>query len=287
MSAERFLDFNSKESSQRLLSPEDMQFFCEAIAKRAGIWLKPSKLELVQTRLRSRLMALSLESYEDYREHLKSISKDDPEWEAFTNLLTTNKTDFFREPAHFDFLIREILPKWLATNQSTFKVWSAASSTGEEAFTLAMILSRSLPPGRDFKILGTDIDTSVVAAASNAVYSQIKLPEIPLDYHADCIQKGRGQAQGWFRIRPELKEKVLFKPHNLMDRTAPGENVFDLVLCRNVLIYFAPETIEFVQKKIFSTVKPGGHLFIGHSESFQGFAHHWKGVAPSIFKKGS
>ena len=139
MSAERVLDLNLKESSQRLLSAADMQFFCEAIAKRAGIWLKPSKLELVQTRLRSRLVALSLESYEEYRDHLNSIPKDDPEWEAFTNLLTTNKTDFFREPAHFDFLTREILPKWLATKQSTFKVWSAASSTGEEAYTLAMI----------------------------------------------------------------------------------------------------------------------------------------------------
>lgn len=273
-------------ASALTLSPEQMQYFCDVIAKRAGISLKPTKHDLVQTRLRSRLMVLSLSSYGEYQEYLQSLSKDDPEWEAFTNLLTTNKTDFFREPTHFEFLVRDILPKWLEAKQSTFKVWSAASSTGEEAYTLAMVLDRALPKDRDFKILGTDIDTSVVATASNAVYCQSKKPEIPADYHSSCLQVGRGEASGWFRMKPQLKEKVIFRQHNLLDRTSPGENVFDLVLCRNVLIYFAPETIDFVQKKLFTTVKSGGHLFIGHSESLQGFNHQWKGVGPSIFKKG-
>ncbi len=269
------------------LEEDDLQYFCEVIENLSGISLKPAKRDLIKTRLRSRITSCGLTTYREYRNYLEGLDKNDPEWEAFTNLLTTNKTDFFREPKHFDYLIQAILPAWLSSQVSTFKVWSAASSTGEEAYTLAMVLDRYLPKDRDFKILGTDIDTEVVKVAQNAVYPVSKKSEIPNEYYTTCLDLGKGEARGWFRIKSHLKEKVVFKQHNLIDRNCPGENLFDLVLCRNVLIYFSPRTIDIVQKKILKTVKQGGHLFIGHSESFQGISHRWKSVGPSVFKKES
>jgi chemotaxis protein methyltransferase CheR len=150
-----------------------------------------------------------------------------------------------------------------------------------------MVLDRHLPKDRDFRILATDIDTNVLTTAQNAVYSANKKPEIPVDYHQSAIDIGRGSVRGWFRIKPHLKEKVMFKHHNLIERTAPGENVFDLVLCRNVLIYFNPSTIEFVSNKLYRSTKASGFLFIGHSESLQGVQSRWNASGPSIYKKAS
>ncbi len=269
------------------LSEDSLLYFCRMIEARAGISLKASKRDLVRTRLRSRISKHGLKSFEEYQDFLSSLSKNDPEWESFTNLLTTNKTDFFREPKHFEYLVQTVLPQWLTTQQKTFKVWSAASSTGEEPFTLAMVLARYLPKDKDFKILATDIDTEVLRTAQNSVYAIAKKPEIPVDYQTPCLDMGKGDARGWFRIKPHLRNKISFKQHNLIEKTSPGENVFDLVLCRNVLIYFAPETINFVQKKLHTSLKPNSHLFIGHSESFQGISHRWETVGPSIYKKGA
>jgi chemotaxis methyl-accepting protein methylase len=268
------------------LDESDLQYFCAMIEERAGIYLKPTKRDLVKTRLRSRIAAHGLNEYSEYRDLLSKLSKNDPEWQVFTNLLTTNKTDFFREPKHFAYLIETILPAWLKTPQRTFQAWSAASSTGEEAFTLAMVLNRHIPKDRDFRIFATDIDTEVLKSAENAVYSISKKPEIPADYQQESIDLGKNDARGWFRIKRHLKEKVSFKQHNLIDRETPGKEHFDLVLCRNVLIYFGQENIDLVQRKLYSTTKVGGHLFIGHSESFHNINHSWKPVGPSIFRKG-
>ncbi len=267
------------------LEEHDLLYFCSVIEERAGIYLKPAKHDLVRTRLRSRISARGLESFTEYCDLLKGIAKNDPEWQIFTNLLTTNKTDFFREIKHFEFLVEKILPTWLKTSEKTFKVWSAASSTGEEPYTLAMVLQRHLGKDRDFKILASDIDTEVLKTAQNAVYAVSKKSELPLEYQQSAIELGQDNARGWFRIKPQIKEKVSFKQHNLIEKSAPGQNAFDLILCRNVLIYFAQENVDFVQTKLFSTLKPGGHLFIGHSESLQGIKHQWKSVGPSIFKK--
>lgn len=264
---------------------ENLNYFCSMIEEIAGIHLKPVKHDLVRTRLRARIEAHGFHDFAEYSDYLKTLSPKDPEWESFTNLLTTNKTDFFREAKHFDFLIETILPAWLKTNQKVFKVWSAASSTGEEAYTLAMILRAHLPADRDFKILATDIDTDILKTAKNSVYPISKKVEIPAAYYQKYIDVGKGEARGWFRIKPELKEKVIFKQHNLIEKTAPGEEIFDLVLCRNVLIYFNTKNIDFVQRKLFSTIKTGGYLFIGHSESLQGIQHQWKAVGPSVFQK--
>lgn len=265
------------------IEDDDLRYFCSLIEEKAGIALKQTKHDLIKARLRARLDHHGLEDYGDYRRLLQSLKKNDPEWETFVNLLTTNKTDFFREPAHFRYLTQQIIPAWLAGSQKTFRVWSAASSTGEEPYTLAMVLRQQLPAGRDFHITATDIDTEVLKTARNAVYNNAKRPEIPPEYHG-FIEAGQGEARGWFRIKRELKEKITFGQHNLISRDLPGEN-FDLVLCRNVLIYFGQENIGFVQEKLRGATRPGGHLFIGHSESLQGLTHSWKMVGPSVFRK--
>lgn len=268
------------------LKDNELQYFCSMIEDLAGISLKPAKHELVKARLRSRLTATGLKSYKEYRSFLESLPKEHEEWQAFINLLTTNKTDFFREIKHFDFLVAKLLPEWLKKSEKTLKVWSAASSTGEEAYTMAMVLDRHLPKERDFKILATDIDTNVLQTAQNSVYSISKRSEIPAEYQ-NCIDIGKSNARGWFRMKPHLREKIVFKQHNLIEATSPGENVFDLVLCRNVLIYFNQSTIDFVSRKMFTCTKPEGHFFIGHSESLQGIKHSWKAVGPSVFRKSS
>lgn len=267
------------------LKDSELQFFSEKISDLAGIALKSSKQDLIKTRLRTRLVELELKTYGEYKEYLLSLPKENDEWQIFVNLLTTNKTDFFREPKHFDHLIQKFLPEWLKTNEKILNVWSAASSTGEEAYTIAMILDRYIPKDRDFRILATDIDTSVVQFGKNAVYSKEKKPEIPVEYHQACLDFGRGSASQWFRIKSHLKEKVTFLQHNLIDKMAPTQLDFDVIFCRNVFIYFAPNSIETVAKKLYKSTKPKGLLFIGHSESFQGLTHDWKLIGPSILQK--
>lgn len=266
------------------MNSEDLKYFCRAIEAHAGISLKASKIDLVRTRLRSRVDAHGCSSFAEYRKFLQSLPDNHGEWEIFTNLLTTNKTDFFREPKHFEYLVNTILPQWLESGETIFKVWSAASSTGEEAYTLAMVLHRHLPQGRSFKILASDIDTNVIATGKNAVYSQSKISEIPAEYR-NYAELGAGEARGWFRMNRELKDRISFQRHNLIEATSPGENLFDLVLCRNVLIYFSPKTIEFVQRKLYSSTKPGGYFLIGHSESLQGISHDWQNAGSSVFRK--
>lgn len=263
----------------------ELKYFCERAESIAGISLKPGKYELVKTRLRSRLADNGLKTYREYKNLLEQLPPEHPEWQEFINLLTTNKTDFFREPEHFNILMNSVLPEFYKSGHKTFKVWSAASSSGEEAYTVAMILDQCLPKDVDFRILATDIDTTVLKTGENAVYPLSRKAEIPAEYHQAGIDIGKREIKNWFRIQRRLKDKVIFKHHNLMERTSPGENVFDLILCRNVLIYFEKKSIEFVAEKLFQSSKPGGFLFIGHSESLQGIPKLWTSAGPSIFRK--
>lgn len=281
------LDFSTNPLTGQALAPmseSDFQYFCDTIKSLAGISLKAAKKEMAQTRLRYNLIELGLTDFSSYREYLEKLPASDPEWQRFINNLTTNKTDFFREPKHFEYMVQTVLPEWLKTSEKTFRVWSAASSTGEEPYTLAMILNKHLPKGRDFHIYATDIDTEVLQKATNGVYSMEKHHEIPEDYHK-AITLGTGTAQGWFRIHGSLREKVTFAQHNLTDTDIPKAGPFDLVLCRNVFIYFTKETVTEIAKKIHKTVKPEGYFMIGHSENLSGVQEEWTFMRSSTFKK--
>lgn len=266
------------------LDEVDLRFFSDMIFKLTGINLTPAKSDLLKTRLRKRLQDRGFSSYREYRVLLENIPQSDPEWQLFINILTTNKTDFFREPKHFEYLIEKFIPEWIKTDEQTLQVWSAASSTGEEAYTLAMVLNKHLPKDRSFFILGTDIDTNVLKKAKNAVYSMMKFHEIPTEYQS-MVDIGADEVSGWFRIKNEIKNKVHFEQHNLIEGNFPTGKPFDIVFCRNVLIYFSRETVAQVNRKLFSATKSDGVCMIGHSESFHNIAHQWKSHEASIYRK--
>lgn len=268
------------------LLDRDFEFFCQKISGLAGIKLNASKQELLKSRLRVRLPEHGLKDFREYRSYLESLPKNHPEWQEFINLLTTNKTDFFREPEHFNFVTETFVPEWLQKGERVLRVWSAAASTGEEAYTLSVVLNKLLPKDIQIKILATDIDTKVLATASNAVYPAHRINEIPPMYQREMLQVGQGSAAGWFRMRKEIKAPITFVHHNLLDPRCPWEEPFDLILCRNVMIYFSPETISVLIKKFFDATKFGGYLLIGHSESIQTANPGWKQLLPSVYRKG-
>lgn len=270
--------------AELILSAEDFSYFSGLIEELAGIHLAPAKIQLVQGRLRQRVLELGHESFRDYRNYLEGLRSGDPEHEIFVNRLTTNKTEFFREGDHFDFL-RDHLLKTKRRSSDTLRVWCAASSTGEEPYTLAIVLSQVM--STPFEILATDIDTEVLAQAQGAVYPVEKLKEVPEEYRAAGFDLGRGEIQHWMRIKPSIRNSVKFQRHNLIESGLPSEQKFDFVFCRNVLIYFTPETCEQIMNKLYQATKPGGMAFIGHSESLQNMKTGWKPLRASVYQKKS
>lgn len=267
-----------------ILNETDFTFFREMIELRAGIKISETKKDLMQSRLRSRIIDLDLKSFTDYRVCLAGLPPRHPEWQNFINTLTTNKTDFFREARHFDFMVKEFLPAWLDTANQTLRVWSCASSTGEEPYTISMTLNESLPKSREFRILATDVDTEVLEKASKGVYPSSLAHQIPEEFRSKVLSLGTGDISEWMRVKPHIKEKVIFKRHNLLEDQLPSVK-FDLIFCRNVLIYFSPSTISKIIEKLYLAANPNSYLFIGHSESLHNIDHPWRYVAPAIYQK--
>lgn len=266
------------------LSYDDFDYFRKVLLAKTGIKLTDAKKDLVSSRLRPRVLGAGLESYADYRRFLESKEENHQEWQYFVNALTTNKTEFFREPRHFQYLQEKIIPAWKKTGEGCFKAWSAACSSGEEAYTLSMVLKESLSPDYSYKIIGSDIDTKVLSKAQNGVYPVDKLQDVPEKFHG-CFDKGKGEIEQWMRIKAEIKTPVSFSSFNLVSHETNFHREFDVVFCRNVMIYFSPQTIEQILKTLHAATKPGGVLFIGHSESLQNIKSDWVFLAPSIYLK--
>lgn len=269
------------------LSREDFHFFRQAIFALAGISLSDNKIGLAKTRLQSRLMKLKLPDYPSYRALLEGLPKSDPEWQEFTNSLTTNKTDFFREPQHFSYLCNEIVPSWRSRREAELRIWSAACSSGEEPYSLALALSATLARPERFRILASDIDTNILATAANGVYPRARLTDIPAHLHGNYLQPGSGEIEGWFRMSDALREPISFLQHNLTSPGPPAGGPFHVIFCRNVFIYFTPATIEQILGKFHSALSENGFLFIGMSESIQKHQGLFSQVAPSIYQKKS
>lgn len=271
--------------SNYILTDKDFLFFQEKIFVLAGIYLADKKRDLVHARIRSFMQKNGLESFTSYRKIIEHSDVSSPEIQNFINLLTTNKTNFFREEKHFEFLVSKLIPRWLDQGKTKINIWCCASSTGEEPYTLAMVLDHHLPSTVEYQILASDIDTDVLSWAKNGVYSMDKIYEIPEEYHDKYLSIGSGSARGYFRIKDNIYSKVTFKQHNLMDSAQPGDEVMDLVFCRNVIIYFSQENIRNLLNKIHQTLKKDGVLFLGHSESIHGAHQLYKPLQPSIFAK--
>jgi chemotaxis protein methyltransferase CheR len=232
------------------------------IYRRAGIALAGSKQEMVYSRLARRLRATGMQAFSVYLDHLEQ-GGDAGEWESFTNALTTNLTAFFREEHHFPILAAHAraVPRPLA-------VWCAASSTGEEPYSIAMTLCEAFgslaPPVR---VVATDIDTSVLATAEEGIYPYDRVNRIGEQRVKRFFLKGRGRQEGMVRVRPELRRLVSFARLNLLDQRWALEGPFDAIFCRNVMIYFDKPTQARILAAFVPLLKPDGLLFAGHSEN--------------------
>lgn len=272
------------------LSPKTFARFAQFITGELGIKMPESKLSMVQTRLLRRVRELQLNSVEQYSEYFFT-SSNAQEREHFINAITTNKTDFFREAEHFDFLTRKALPSLNRTAgyrpASRLTAWSAGCSSGEEPFTLAMVLSEYglQHPGFDFAILGTDVSTRVLDLARTGIYRESQTAPVPPELQRKYLLQGRDKSQCLVRVVPELRRKVTFHRLNFMDEDYGIGDMFHMVFFRNVLIYFDKPTQEAVINKICRNLAPGGYFFAGHSESLADLDTDLSCVQTAVFRK--
>jgi chemotaxis protein methyltransferase CheR len=270
-------------------TPANFARFAAFITSELGIKMPASKIEMVRSRLLRRVRDLKMASMDEYADFFFA-SRNAAEREQFVNAITTNKTDFFRENAHFDFLSKVILPNYIAgtpKHRDTFRVWSAGCSSGEEAYTVAMLLAEfgSLHIGFDFAVVGTDISTRVLGKATQAVYLESQVGPVPPTLRNKYLLRGQGRSTGLVRIAPELRRKVTFQALNFMDEDYRMTNLFDVVFFRNVMIYFDKATQEQVLKRICRNLAAGGFLLAGHSESLAGLDVPLKCVKTAVYRK--
>lgn len=262
------------------ISDSEFNLVRNFLYRRAGVTLSPAKKSLVTARLGKRLRHLGLNSYRHYVELLDDAAHAD-ELQTALNLLTTHETHFFREPAHFDFIKSSILPAHPASR--TYRVWSAASSTGEEPYTLAMVLAAANIVS--WEVLASDISTDSLAILRGAHYPLTRAQSIPREYlHRFCL-KGTGPFAGRFLIERTLRERVKSLQVNLNERLPPDLGSFDAIFLRNVMIYFDQATKAAVIGRLLQVLRPGGYLFIGHCENLNGITHPLVPVQTAIFRR--
>jgi chemotaxis protein methyltransferase CheR len=267
----------------------DSEFFRigEFIQKQCGIKMPLSKKIMVQGRLHKRLRLLHLPSFGDYADYVFSPAGTEEELYHMIDAVTTNKTDFFRESKHFDFLTAHVLPRSgdMYSTARHMQFWSAGCSTGEEPYTLAMVLAEHARrnPSFHFSILATDISTKVLCQAATAIYPHDKIEPVPMALRKQYLLKSRNGRD--VRIAPELRACVKFARLNFMDTRYAMQDALDAVFCRNVIIYFDRQTQEAILGRICRHLAPGGYLFMGHSETLNGMNLPLQLVTSSIYRK--
>jgi len=269
------------------LSEKDFDDFSKFIYAEYGIKMPPIKRIMLQGRLLKRIRELKMKSFSEYKEYFFSKEGQQKELLQFLNVVTTNKTDFFREPIHFTFLNEEILPQEVQKiHGTTFRVWSAGCSSGEEPYTIAIVLNefQQLHPAFKFEIIATDISSQMLEKASKGIYPIAKVNDVPLNIKKKYFLKSKETVNQTVKVNSILQKNLSLDYVNLMENYSFSQN-FDLIFCRNVLIYFDRETQEKVIQKICSFLKPDGYIFIGHSESISGMELPLKHIKPTIFKK--
>ncbi len=273
------------------LSESDFRRLSSFISDRCGIKLPPSKKTMLEGRLRKRLRALGLSDFGQYCDYILSRSETDPEHVHMIDAVTTNKTDFLREPQHFDFLAGTAVPHLQEVHglgvKSRLNIWSAGCSTGEEPYTLAMCLmeyGRNVMP-LDFHILATDISARVLEYARRAVYEHEKVDPIPLAWRQKYLLRSKDRKKDLVRVVPELRNLVKFQQLNLMADHFGHQEPLGVIFCRNVLIYFNRPTQLAVLDRCCRHLLRGGYLFVGHSETLHGLDLPLVQAAPTIYQK--
>jgi chemotaxis protein methyltransferase CheR len=240
---------------------------------------------MLSARLGRRLRALNMGTFKEYYTFLTETLGKNDEMIHMLDVVTTNTTHFFRESNHFRYLTDEALPQ-LTSSSDTIKIWSAGCSSGEEPYTLTMVLSDYFAKNAgDFSILASDISTNVLKKAKMAVYSDEDVEGISPVYRNKYLMRGKGDQAGNWRIIPELRKKVQFHRLNFMDDNYGIDDQFDIIFCRNVIIYFDWDTKARLINRFYDHLAPGGYLFIGHSETLNGMNENFKAVAPTVYRK--
>jgi len=258
------------------------------IYEQCGIKMPEAKKTMLEGRLQKRLRTLGMKSFEEYGSYLFSPEGTRQEVVQMIDLVTTNKTDFFREPEHFDYLTERVLPEWCQKyGGRRLMVWSAGCSTGQEPYTLAMVLSEfaARQPGFDYKILATDISTRVLEKAKNAIYAEELLSPVPQPLKKKYLLRSKDRSSGLVRIVPELREKVSFRRLNFLEGDFGLREPLDIIFCRNVIIYFDRQTQERLLQRFYGHMRPGAHIFMGHSETLSGLDVPLASVYPTVYRK--
>jgi chemotaxis protein methyltransferase CheR len=269
------------------LTAREFARFQATIYREAGIRLAAGKEALLVGRLTRRLRALGLDSFGAYHD---LVAADPAERTRMLEAVCTHETHFFREPRHFELLERTLLPEWrrkaaAGERARRARVWSAAASSGQEAYTLAMVLDHHLPAaeGWEVEIMATDLSERVLEQARTALYPVEKAVEIPAPYLKKYMLRGTRTQEGWMKVGPEAAGKVSFSRVNLNEAVYPVSGRFDLVFCRNVLIYFDRASRTGVIDRLLDRLEPGGLLFLGHAESLNGITGRVRSVAPTVY----
>ena len=275
------------------LSDKDFARLREYIHAQCGIRITEGKKTMLQTRLHKRLRSLQLPSFSQYCDYLFSGQGAEDELVEMINVVTTNKTDFFREPQRFDFLVREAIPTMRRIRGAgdsplnPFRIWSAGCSTGEEPYTMAMVLNDYAAGHHGFKfsILASDICTQVIQKAATAIYSEDRTDTIPLAMKQKYLLRSKDRSKGLVRMAPVLRNAVSFMRVNFMDDHFGIKEKMDVIFCRNVVIYFDKETQARLMMKFHRQLVDGGYLFIGHSETLNGLGVPFTQVANTVYRK--
>ncbi|MBA4373159.1 MAG: chemotaxis protein CheR [Thermodesulfovibrio sp.] len=287
-------DINSISSAQTLsavMSTRDFSRLSEVIYKECGIKMSPVKKVMLEARLRRRLRDLCMKSFAEYCDYVLSPRGIEDELFLMINEVTTNKTDFFREPRHFEYLVSTALPQVMrmdgAGTRRNLNVWSAGCSTGEEPYTLAMVLSAFAEQcrGLKFMILATDISTKVLSKATRAVYEMKAVEPVPPAMKKKYLLRSKDRTRDLVRIAPELRALVRFRRLNFMEGDFGMREPMDIIFCRNVIIYFDRPTQERLLNRFCEHLLPGGYLFMGHSETLNGLDVPLAPVGSTVYRK--
>ncbi len=281
-------DTPTRASSLVAMSEKEFKRLSEFIHSEVGIKLPLSKKVMVEARLQKRLRTLGMNHYRAYLEFLFSPKGFEEELVHLIDVITTNTTEFFREARHFEILTREVLPSWVGANGPgrPFRVWSAGCSTGEEPYTLSIVLAEFAlaSPGFRYSITATDISTRVLSLAKNGVYPEDRLAGMAVELKRRYFLRSKDRMKKLVRLAPEVRRGIDFRRLNFMETFAFPEPM-DVIFCRNVMIYFDRNTQEQLLGKFCNQLRSGGHLFIGHSESLTGMDLPLRQHAPTVYRR--
>jgi chemotaxis protein methyltransferase CheR len=265
------------------LGDRELARIATLVRTKAGITLTPAKRPLIIARLQKRLRHLKLKSYADYLTLLETDTSG-AELTTFLDALTTNHTYFFREEQHFDLLAKVVAPEWRKTHPTgPIKIWCAACSSGQEPYTIAMTLA-DMPTPLPFTMLASDLSTKVLEKASTGVYRMEDVRGLPVELLRRHFERGMGEQSGLARVSAALRKPITYKQINLLEQ-GPGGQPFDVIFCRNVMIYFESDVQQRVVAMLERHLAPGGYLFVSHSESLNSVQHGLKWIAPAAYRK--